>query len=286
MQEIQTGKNSMPENELVSQDILNRTSKSFGYQWREFKEISPEDEEHFLNYIFPVEASFFEGKVGLDAACGFGRHLFYSARYGAKLAIGMDFSDAAISAKENTRELGNARVVKGSAYQIPFQTDSLDYVYCIGALHHMPDPEGAFVELQKYLKPGSPIFIWVYSKSRGRLNALLEAVRKRTTRMPYGILKAICLLAACLDYGLFILPYRLLKAIPGVDSLTPRRIKLYAKFPFHTCFADWFDRLSAPIRFYYNREDMEGWAERSGLSNVKISPTGLYGWRLYGEKPN
>ncbi|MBT7858465.1 MAG: class I SAM-dependent methyltransferase, partial [Nitrospinaceae bacterium] len=115
----------MPENELVSQDILNRTSKSFGYQWREFKEISPEDEEHFLNYIFPVEASFFEGKVGLDAACGFGRHLFYSARYGAKLAIGMDFSDAAISAKENTRELGNARVVKGSAYQIPFQTDSL-----------------------------------------------------------------------------------------------------------------------------------------------------------------
>jgi hypothetical protein len=51
------------------------------------------------------------------------------------------------------------------------------------------------------------------------------------------------------------------------------------------CYADWFDRLSAPIRFYYDGEDLAGWAARAGLVNVRISQTGLYGWRLYGEIP-
>ena len=267
-----------------SQDILDRTRKSFGYQWREFKDISAEDENHFLNYIHPVEPSFFEGKVGLDAACGFGRHLFFSGRYGAKLAVGMDFSDAIISSKENTADIPNVRTVRGSAYDMPFRPGSFDYIYCIGALHHMPDPEGAYRELLKFLKPGGSIFIWVCSKTRGRLNAMLEAVRGVTTKMPYGLLKALCLLAAVIDFGAFILPYRLLKWLPVINRLAPKRIKLYARFPFHTCYADWFDRLSAPIRFYYDRNDMEGWADRAGLENVEISPTGLYGWRLYGEK--
>jgi SAM-dependent methyltransferase len=271
--------------EKKSRDILERTRKSFGYQWREFKKISDEDENHFLNYIHPVEPSFFEGKVGLDAACGFGRHLYFSGRYGAKLAVGMDFSDAIISSKENTEELPNVRTVRGSAYEVPFRPESFDYIYCIGALHHMPDPEGAFNELLKYLKPGGSIFIWVYSKTRGRLNAILESARSLTTKMPYGPLKAVCLMVALLDFGFFILPYRLLKWFPFIDRLTPKRIKLYARFPFHTCYADWFDRLSAPIRFYYNREDMEGWAGRACLESVEISPTDLYGWRLYGCKP-
>ena len=49
----------MQQGEMKSRDILERTEKSFGYQWREFKEISSEDEKHFLTYIFPVEPSFF-----------------------------------------------------------------------------------------------------------------------------------------------------------------------------------------------------------------------------------
>lgn len=266
------------------QDILDKTQKSFGYQWREFKEISAEDENHFLNYIHPVEPSFFEGKVGLDAACGFGRHLFFSGRYGARLAVGMDFSDAIISSKENTADIPNVRTVRGSAYEVPFRPASFDYIYCIGALHHMPDPEGAFRELLKYLKPGGSIFIWVYSKARGRMNAMLESARGLTTRMPYVPLKALCLLAALVDFGFFIFPYRLLNRLPLIEWLAPKRIKLYARFPFRTCYADWFDRLSAPVRFYYDREDMEGWAGRAELDNVVISPTELYGWRLYGEK--
>ena len=80
-----------------------------------------------------------------------------------------------ISSRENTECLPNVRTVKGSVYEVPFRPGSFDYIYCIGALHHMPDPEGAFRELLKYLKPGGSIFVWVYSKTRGQLNAMLES---------------------------------------------------------------------------------------------------------------
>jgi hypothetical protein len=95
-------------------------------------------------------------------------------------------------------------------------------------------------------------------------------------------------LGALVDWCGFILPYRLARRLLGasIDRFVWPRIKLYARYPFQVVYADWFDRLSAPIRFYYDGDDLAGWAARAGLINVHISPTGLYGWRLYGEVPS
>jgi hypothetical protein len=94
-------------------------------------------------------------------------------------------------------------------------------------------------------------------------------------------------LLSFIDYFFFIYPYKFLAKAIGFEFLnrvTPERVRLYARFPFRVSWADWFDRLSAPIRFYYNEEDLRQWAKNANLKNVVISPTGLYGWRLYGEK--
>jgi hypothetical protein len=102
------------------------------------------------------------------------------------------------------------------------------------------------------------------------------------------VTKALSFFGAAVDTLGFIWPYRLLRRLagPAVDRVAPPRIRVYARYPFQVAYADWFDRLAAPIRFYYDGDDMRGWAERAGLVNVKISPTGLYGWRLYGEVPS
>ena len=39
-----------------------------------------------------------------------------------------------------------------------------------------------------------------------------------------------------------------------------------------------------PIRFYYDDRAMRGWLERAHLGRTTISPTGLFGWRAYGER--
>ena len=67
--------------------------------------------------------------------------------------------------------------------------------------------------------------------------------------------------------------------------MTFARVKLYARYPFHVCVADWFDRLAAPRRHYYTPEDLAGWARGAALSDVHITPTGKYGWRLFACRP-
>ena len=64
----------------------------------------------------------------------------------------------------------------------------------------------------------------------------------------------------------------------------PARLKVYAEYLFQVVYADWFDRLAAPIRFYYDDRAMRGWLERAHLGRTAISPTGLFGWRAYGER--
>ena len=132
------------------------------------------------------------------------------------------------------------------------------------------------------------MFIWVYSKSRAMVNFALEGVRAVTTRLPKGLQKGLSWLAATIDYGLFVVPYRLASRVPGLGPAVRRlplpRLRLYSEYPFQVNYADWFDRLAAPIRFYYDGNDLEGWLDRAKLSHKAISPTGLFGWRAYGER--
>ena len=266
--------------------LHRRTQQSFGYQWTVFGEMSDQFRDDFLNYIAPVGPEFFAGKCGLDAGCGFGRHLYYAAQFGAQM-IGMDFSKAITRAKDIAGEIGRVQFVRGDLQKPPLRSHSLDFVYSIGVLHHTSDPEGAFQALLPLLRPGGAIFIWVYSKSRKFTNTLLEVVRRVSSWLPLSVTRVLSFVSALVDWCVFILPYRLARRLlsASLDRVVWPRIKLYARYPFQVVYADWFDRLSAPIRFYYDGDDLAGWAARAGLVNVHISPTGLYGWRLYGEVP-
>jgi SAM-dependent methyltransferase len=264
-----------------------RTRESFGYQWTAFGTMTEQFRADFLNYIYPVREEFFAGKRGLDAGCGFGRHLYYAARFGASM-VGLDFSRAIRRAHEIAGALECVRLIQGDLRSPPFRAASFDFVYSLGVLHHTPDPEAGFRALATLVRPGGAIFIWVYSKSRGFTNAVLEMARRITSRLPLPLIRGLSFLAAVIDWIGFIAPYRLARRSLGdrVDQIIWPRVKLYAAYPFQVVYADWFDRLSAPIRFYYDSNDMEGWAARAGLINIRISPTGLYGWRLYGEMPS
>lgn len=266
--------------------LKKKTQSSFGYQWTSFHQMSCDFRENFLNYIYPVSAEFFRGKLGLDSGCGFGRHIFQAAGFGAKM-VGIDFSRAIESTRRNTLGMDNVYLAQADIYKLPFAPGSFDFVYSIGVLHHLPDPEAGFRALVKLVRPGGSLFIWVYSSRRKWAVKIIELVRKITTRMPYRPLKALCFLVALLDYALLILPFKLLRKnrriANSLEKIFPRSF-LYAGYPFQVTFADWFDRLAAPIRFYYDGKDMQAWLECVGLVNIKVSPTGLYGWRAYGEK--
>lgn len=257
-----------------------RTLKSYSYQWRKFRDMLPHWEELFRWSIAPIEPGFFQGKLGLDAGCGFGRSLYYAASYGAEM-IGMDLSEAVEAARENTRHLPNVHLVQGDIFHPPVREGGLDFVYSIGVLQHLPDPKRGFLMLVRLLAPGAPIFVWVYSRGRGRQIALFTLMRAVSTRLPLRLLDLLCLGLAAGQWICWIAPYRVLNRFRATRNLAQHLpFTLYTRYPFRVLHADWVDGLSVPLVNYYNREEIAEWFRAAGLERIRITPD--WGGRALG----
>lgn len=266
--------------------LIDKTQASFGYQWTTFSEMVCDFRDNFWNYLHPATPDFFVGKLGLDAGCGFGRHIYHAASCDAEI-VGIDLSSAVDSARANTRHLPNVHLVQADLYALPFAPDTFDFIYSVGVLHHLPDPALGVRSLSRFVKPEGFIYVWLYSKSRRLLNTVLETFRTVTTHLPHPLVKQLSLVGAVLDSA-FVLPYRMLRRVPGlgrvVAAVTPPRVKMYSPYPFQVFQADWFDRLAAPIRFYYTEDEVRGMLQSAGLENVQTGATGRYGVRGRGVK--
>lgn len=280
-----SGPEAIPEKDTR---LLTRTQRSFGYQWTAFSKMVCDFRDNFWNYLQPATPEAFRGRLGLDAGCGFGRHIYHAAQCSAEM-VGLDFSRAIDATRQNTKHLPNVHLVQGDIYHPPFADGTFDFAYSLGVLHHLPDPARGARALAGLLKPDGTLYVWLYSSRRRMVNAALETVRVVTTRLPYGWLRAASWLGAVVDWYGFVLPYRALRRLPGmeriVERLAPARVKVYSRYPFQVLEADWFDRLAAPVRFYYDERGAGDLVRTAGLADVRVSATGLYGWRVCGMKP-
>lgn len=264
------------------------TAKSFGFEWNRFPEMRDEWERNFLEYMAPRGPEFFRGKRVLDAGCGSGRHAYYAGQYGAEVWA-VDLGSSVEVAHRNTAKCGNVHVVQADLYDLPFETESFDFVYSLGVLHHLAVPEATFHNLLRFLRPGGEIQIYLYWKPERQpvkraLLALVSMMRRLTTRLPHRTIYVLSYPAAWLAYAFFVWPYQVMKRIPGLRSLAERMpMKQYARYPFRVCVNDQFDRFSAPVENRYTRAEVEAWLRRAGLEDVTVSPN--YGWNGSGRKP-
>ena len=170
------------------------TAQSFGFEWSRFPEMRDEWERNFLEYVAPHGPGSFHGKRVLDAGCGSGRHAYYAAQYGAEVWA-IDLGPAVEVARRNTERCDAVHVVQADLYKPPFAPESFDFIYSLGVLHHLPDPEAGFHSLLRYLKPGGEIQVFLYWQPEGQplkrgLLAVVSAVRQLTTRLPYRMVHA------------------------------------------------------------------------------------------------
>lgn len=263
-----------------------QTIAAFGYEWTQFADYNA---QNFLELIYPVQPDYFAGKLGLDCGCGAGRHTKQAVSYGAEM-VAMDISWAVEAAYEKNLPAAHAIVVQCDVFNFPFKEQRFDFIYALGVLHHTTNPPKAFDCLVPLLKPGGGIIVWIYSNKRKFLLFALKMARMVSLKMPNWMVKWTSFAPACIDYGIFIWPYKRLRSVPGIgkvlEKITPPRIRGYAKYDFLVSYADWFDRLSYPCVNYYSGEQVRGWYERNGLTKLKISPTGPFAWRGFGVKPN
>ena len=142
------------------------TYASFGYEWNTFDEVRDEDVGFADVYFRDVDFATLRGKVGMDAGCGKGRYTRFVAPHLDNL-VALDGSSAVEAAVRNLAEF-QRHVVKSDLRTAPFALESFDFIFCLGVLHHLDDPQAGFRQLVRFLAPGGSILLYLYGQSEDR----------------------------------------------------------------------------------------------------------------------
>jgi SAM-dependent methyltransferase len=245
---------------------------STGHRWTEFDQAVPEYEENFRDLSDPLGPDDFMGKLVLDAGCGFGRHAFFAARYGAEV-VAMDSSaEAVASAASNLQNAMRAHVIQGDIDRPPLKRGLFDIVYSYGVLHHVDDPKATFASLHELVKHGGRLSVWAYGPRQGLTRIVTGALRGATSQMEPDQLHRFSQLIAS---GLRVFshtPHRFLGNVPVAGRVVNHLpVHDHSRWPFDVVVADVYDRLRVPVTHYFTGEQLETWLADGGYADIRVT---------------
>lgn len=118
--------------------------------------VSPDcADENFDNHrrVYEFASQFVEGKAVLDCGSGNGYGTALLFDRGAKTAVGIDYSDEAVSFSRQRYEQPNLSYLKMDAQEIGLPDGSLDFVITTENLEHLHRPEDNIAEIRRLLRP-------------------------------------------------------------------------------------------------------------------------------------
>jgi SAM-dependent methyltransferase len=268
------------------------TVDGFGYEWQTFNEQIQNgymsDRKNFLDFIYPVNEEFFQGKVVLDAGCGMGRFLKLGASFGCREIIGMDLSQSVEAAYRNTRHIPNAHVVQGDILSPPFKK-CFDYIFSIGVLQFLAHPQRGFQELTKLLERGGQISIWVYSREGNEaIIRYVTPIRKLTARLlPRPVLYGFSYILGTIQFLVLRLVYKPAnewKFLTWLSTILPKNEYLYynSQLSLHALVSVVFDHLVPQLVVYLSKDEVLEWFEKENLASIHISSRNNMSWRAHG----
>jgi SAM-dependent methyltransferase len=274
--------------ENVDADVVS----GFGEEWTRFRQGEQDSES--LRQTFDAYFSIFpwsqlsSDACGFDLGCGSGRWARLVAPRCGHLVL-IDPSDAALDvARENLRETPNVEFVLGAAGSLRLASDSFDFGYSLGVLHHTPDPLAGLIDAVRILKPGSPLLVYLYYAldNRGVAYRLLwrlsDFPRRIISRMPRRAKNLVCEVAAVTVYWPLARIARLVGAFGGPAERLP--LAAYRMLPLYAMRTDARDRFGTRLELRFTRDEVESLMTRAGLINVVVSESAPY-WCAVGSKP-
>jgi SAM-dependent methyltransferase len=259
-------------------------AQSFGFQWHRYSRTQLDHDEtresdHHFRIKTGLKPDDLKDKLVLDVGCGMGRFAEVATRWGARV-IGIDLSAAAEMAAKNLADRPFVGF-QADVFALPFAPESFDLIYSLGVLHHTPDCEKAVKVLEKYLKPGGTLAVWLYS-GYNKWYRFSDVWRKYTHRMQPRTLHKILQLAVPVLYYLD----RGLRRIPLLGS--PIAGAVHHVFPVNrqadpeSRILDTFDWYSPKYQSKHTYEQVFRWFEDMGFEDLHIAEVPI---SVRGRKP-
>jgi len=258
---------------------------NFGYEWSWLSSISEKNEIEFRSYLGEILPEGFASRVVLDAGCGMGKFLYFTGKYGAKDAIGVDLASGSVErAYKNTMHLENVHVVQADLLHLPLKR-CFDFIYSIGVLHHLAQPEQGFYNLVEYLKSNGKIFAWVYGYEGNEIYIeFLDPIRKITCRFPLWLNKGLSAIIASILWIVIVLIYCPLEKFKLRGLPFHEYFLYFFKLGFRPFWGTVFDKVIPSISHYYRREEFVSWFSEARLSQVSIFQRNANSWSGWGVK--
>ena len=237
---------------------------SFSRQWlthaqTQLDDTTSDESERSFRQKTGLKPEDLKGKRVLDVGCGMGRFSDVASKWGAELT-GIDLSLAVESAQKNLGARPNVRILQADVFQLPFARESFDVIFSLGVLHHTPDCRRAFESLVPLLKPGGVIAIWVYARL-GAYQLFTDRYRMVTTRMPQGMLAALCKLAVPLYYV-----YKVPLIGPVLGTMFP--VSNHPRASWRVL--DTFDWYSPKYQSKHTYPEVFAWFKEAGLKELDL----------------
>lgn len=140
------------------------TSQNINYYLDRFHDLMKINNHLIINEMLIENI---KNKLILEIGSGSGAHSALLSREGAKVCA-IDISLArSISTNKKLKLLNNNSFlsINCDAEELPLESDSFDFIYSNGVLHHSDNPQRAINEVYRVLKPKGKAIIMLYCKS-------------------------------------------------------------------------------------------------------------------------
>lgn len=263
--------------------------RHFGLEWTKFDQTAADADDLAAQFdayfaLFPWDAVPPDA-AGIDIGCGSGRWArFVAPRVGTLHCL--DPSPAALDvARRNLANHPNCRFHAGAIGAIPLPDASLDFAYCLGVLHVLPDAAAGLAASARKLKPGAPYLLYtLYAlDNRPAWFRWLWRVADRGRRVVSGVPHRARRLLADLTAALVYLPLARGAALAEKLGADVANVPLsgYRHRDFYAMRTDALDRFGTPRETRFTAEELRAMMASAGLERVRVSEEPPY-WCAIG----
>jgi SAM-dependent methyltransferase len=145
-------------------------ANNFGFQWNKFQKTQIDRDKNNIS-ISKVrffsetewEPSSLEGCDVLEVGCGAGRFSQVVLSSTKSNLYSIDLSNAVEANYRNNKKYGDRiKIFQASIYEMPFENDSFDKVFCLGVLQHTPNFKKSIECLSDKVRLGGELVIDFY----------------------------------------------------------------------------------------------------------------------------